>query len=107
MNGPCEKMRDKIADHVLGILSQEEICALDEHISQCPRCKEYAEALQIEKQELLQFGESLDSKMAAREAKVIESLSQVSLEKARLPSIWRTIMQTRITKFAAAAIGQL
>jgi outer membrane lipoprotein-sorting protein len=104
MNNPCEKIQDKIADYVIGVLRQEEIDALDKHISQCPRCSEYTESLQSEKRSLLQFGKTLDSEMDARQAKVIEALNQGSIKKAKLLSIWRTIMKTRITRIAAAAV---
>lgn len=104
MNNPCEKMRDNIADYILGLLGQEEIEALNKHINQCFQCKEYTKSLQSEKRSLLQFGETLDSEMDARQAKMIEALNQISTGKIRLFSIWRTIMQSRITKFAAAAV---
>jgi outer membrane lipoprotein-sorting protein len=103
MNNPCEKKQDKIADYVLGILRQEEIDALDKHINQCPRCREYTESLQSEKRSLLQFGKTLDSEMDARQDKVIEALNQVSIKKAKLLSIWRIIMKSPITKLATAA----
>ena len=104
MNNPCEKMRDKIADYVLGILNRNEIKALDIHINHCSLCKEYAESLKTQKQELLQFGENLDKQMADREAKAIEAISQVSYKKVKLPSIWKIIMKSKITKLATAAI---
>jgi len=103
MNSPCEEMRYKIADYILGILSQDEIEALDKHISQCSQCKEYADALQNEKQKLLQFGENLDKEMNSREIKVIETLDRISNVKTKLPSIWRIIMKSHIAKLAAAA----
>ncbi|MHC4758747.1 MAG: tetratricopeptide repeat protein [Planctomycetota bacterium] len=104
MNNPCEKMRGKIADYVLGLLDQKEIKAFDEHISQCLKCKEYTESLQSEKRSLLQFGETLDSEMDDRQAKIIEALNHTSSEKAKLLSIWRVIMKNKMTKFAASAV---
>ncbi len=104
MNNPCEKMRDKIADYVLGLLSAEEIEAIDEHIRQCTGCREYAESLQSEKRSLLRFGKTLDSEMDVRQAKIIEALNQIPSEKTRLLSIGRIIMKSNITKLAAAAV---
>jgi hypothetical protein len=104
MNNPCEKIQDKIADYVLGVLRQEEIDALDKHISQCTRCREYTESLQSEKRSLLQFGKTLDSEMDARQTKVIEALNRVSIKKTKLLSIWRTIMRSPITKIAAVVV---
>jgi hypothetical protein len=105
MNSPCETTREKIADFVLGILSAEESDALTEHLSRCPECRKFAQALQDEKRSLIQLGESLDRDMDAREAKVIEALNQsVQGERAKPLPIWRTIMKNRITKLAAAAV---
>ena len=55
MKNPCEKIRDKIVDSMLGNLDRDEAKVLDEHIHQCPACKSYADTLQIEKQKLLQL----------------------------------------------------
>jgi hypothetical protein len=104
MNNPCEKMRDKIADYVLGLLNQEEIEAFDEHISQCLQCKEYTESLQSEKRSLLQLGKTLDSEMNTRQAEIIEALNQTSSEKTKLLSICRIIMKSKISKLATAAV---
>ncbi len=103
MNNPCVQMQDKIADYVLGLLNQEDIAAFDKHISQCLQCREYTESLQSEKRSLLQFGKTLDSEMDARQARIIEALNQRSSEQNRLLSIRRTIMQSKMTKPAAAA----
>lgn len=104
MNNPCEKMRDRIADYVLGLLSREEIEAVDKHISQCLKCRKHSKSLQNEKRSLLQFGKKLDSEMDARQAKIIEALRQMPSNKNGLLLIWRIIMKSRITKFAAAAV---
>jgi hypothetical protein len=104
MNSPCETTREKIADFVLGILSSDESNALTEHISRCPECRKYAQALQDEKRSLVQLGEALDRDMKAREDKVIEALNQsVQSKRAKPLPIWRIIMKSRITKLAAAA----
>ena len=74
MNKPCEKMKDKITDYVLGILNESEIANLEEHIEKCAECKEHLESLQKEREVLLQLGENLDSKMNEREESVIAVL---------------------------------
>lgn len=104
MNSPCETNREKIANYVLGILSAEQSDALTEHISRCPECRKYAQALQDEKRSLVQLGEALDRDMKAREDKVIEALNRSAQgELAKPLPIWRTIMKNRITKLATAA----
>ena len=97
-------MRNNIADYVLGLLSQVEIEALYKHINQCHRCKQYTNSLQREKRSLLQFGETLDSQMDARQAKMIQTLNKTSSERTRPLSILRIILKSKITKYAAVAM---
>ena len=104
MNNPCEKMQGKIVDYVLGVLNAEEIESLREHLGQCLWCSGYAESLQSEKRLLTQFGENLDKQSDIRQARVIETLNHVFDDKARPVSAWIVFMQSRITKFAAAAV---
>jgi hypothetical protein len=104
MNNPCEKINDKIADYVLGILNEDEIAAVDAHIKQCSRCKGYLEALQNERKVLLQLGENIDSQMDEQQNRVIEALEKVSCEKSQRFSIFKIFGNSRITKFAAAAV---
>ncbi len=104
MNDLCREMQDKIADYVLGALPKDEIENLDKHINRCSQCGKYAEALQNEKNSLLQLGDDLGEQIHAQEARIIEALNQVSPVKPRLPSIGRFVMRHQITKIAAAAM---
>ena len=104
MNNPCEKIKDKIADYVLGILKEDETAAVDEHIKLCTECKEHLEALRQERSVLLQLGENIESQMNARENRVIEALENVTGEKLHRTSISKILGTSRITKYAAAAV---
>ncbi|MHC4461927.1 MAG: zf-HC2 domain-containing protein, partial [Planctomycetota bacterium] len=105
MSSPCEEMQEKIADYVLGVLSQKEIDALDEHISSCAACRQYVQSLEDQKRSLLRLGEKLEADMAIRRDRVIEALNHYSpTARIKVPSIWRTIMKSPITKLAAAAV---
>jgi hypothetical protein len=105
MSNPCEKMRDKIADYILGVLSRDEVQTLQKHITECIECKQYCQGLQNQKQLLVQLGQQLDAGMANRQEKVIEALNR-STSKSHIEqfSKWRKIMKSRITKIAAAAV---
>ena len=81
MNKPCEKMKDKITDYVLGILDEDEIANLEKHIEQCSACKERLENLQKERKVLLELGENIESGMNEREESVIAALEKVSNKK--------------------------
>jgi len=100
----CDQIKDKITDYVLGVLSEQQSNAINEHLSQCRECKKYAQVLQRQRHSLVQFGQMLDAGMAFREDRVIEALDRsVQSEHAKPLSICRPIVKSRITKFATAA----
>ncbi|MFC1603458.1 zf-HC2 domain-containing protein [Planctomycetota bacterium] len=105
MNSSCDKFHDQMADYILGILSIEEINVINQHIDQCPGCRQYMQALENENRILMQFGKDLDTTMTARQDRAIEALSGSAPTSLREGiSIWRTIMKNRITKYAATAV---
>jgi hypothetical protein len=105
MISPCEKMQEKIADYVLGILTKEESNTLAEHINNCSGCSQYAQTLKKENRLLLQLGEKLDADMTIRQEKVIEAIKHHSpTTRTKVLSIGRIIMKSPITKLAAAAV---
>lgn len=105
MDSPCEKMQDNLADYVLGVLSPEQIDAVNEHIGQCTKCNQYVESLKRQNHLLTQFSEDIREHIAARQDKVIEALNAPSrfLRGHRL-SVWKTIMKNNITKLTAAVL---
>jgi len=105
MNSACEKMKDYIADMVTGTLSQEHAAMLNQHLSQCPACRSYAQALKDEDLSLSKLFNSLNSEMKNRQQRVLEAIESCSLPKQKKTiSIWRIIMKSKITKLAAAAV---
>jgi hypothetical protein len=102
---PCERMQEKIADYVLGILSKEESDSLTEHVNSCADCSQYVQALQNENRLLLYLGRKLEADMPIRQDKVIKALKHHSpAARTKVPSIGRIIMKSSITKLAAAAV---
>jgi len=113
MNSVCDKMKDYIADMVTGTLSQENARILNQHLSQCPACKNYAQALKEEDLLLSKIFTNIDVDMKNRQQRVLEAIEGCSLPKpknsisTRLEpgrKIWRIIMKSPITKLAAAAV---
>jgi len=97
-------MRDYIADMVTGTLSQEQARLLNQHLSQCPTCRNYAHQLKEEDLLLSELFTNISADMANRQQRVLEAVESCCLPKQSKPLlIWRTIMRSRITKFAAAA----
>jgi hypothetical protein len=104
MNSVCDKMRDYIADMVTGTLSQQDARILNQHLSQCPTCRNYAHQLKEEDLLLSELFTNISADMANRQQRVLEAVESCCLPKQSKPLlIWRTIMRSRITKFAAAA----
>jgi hypothetical protein len=97
-------MRDYIADMVTGTLSQEQARLLNQHLSQCPTCRDYAHQLKQEDLLLSELFTNISADMTNRQQRVLEAIESCRLPKQGKPSsIWRTIMRSRITKLAAAA----
>lgn len=105
MNNACEKMRDYIADMVTGTLSQEDARMLNQHVKQCPTCRDYAHQLKQEDLLLSELFTNISADMTNRQQRVLEAIENCHLPKQSKPSsIWRTIMKSRMTKLAAAAV---
>ncbi len=103
MNRECDKIRDLIADSVTGILSPDQARQLDEHLSGCTDCRNYADALKHEDVLLTQLVAGLDTDMRNRQRRLLEALDRCQSEQRETITKWRIIMKSPITKIAAAA----
>jgi hypothetical protein len=98
-------MRDYIADMVTGTLSQENARILNQHIEQCPDCRNYAKALKEEDLLLSKIFTNIDADMTNRQHRVLAAIESCPLPKQNKPiSIWRIIMKSKIIKLAVAAV---
>jgi uncharacterized membrane protein YvbJ len=105
MSKNCEKMQDKIVDCILGTLSQEDREVLNEHIAACSKCGQYMQALKDEKNLLREFAGKVDAGMETREEKMAKAIASCNQAKqTKIPLIWRTFVQSKIPKLAAAAV---
>ncbi|MBA7543272.1 hypothetical protein ES705_35602 [subsurface metagenome] len=104
MNSICEKMKDQIADLVTGILSEDQVQKLEQHLNECAACRDYAQALKNEDALLTKFVSDMDTDMTSRQERVLQAIdrSYASMPIETL-SIRRTIMKSPITKLATAA----
>lgn len=104
MSEDCEKMQDKIADSIFGALSRQDDDALKQHLAVCSQCREYMKALRDEKGLLREFAGRVEAGMEPREERMAEAVKSCNLtERMKLPLLWRTIVQSRITKLTVAA----
>jgi anti-sigma factor RsiW len=104
MNSNCDKIRELIPELIDGTLSDTEIQALRQHLSECPACSAYAGALEKEEQLLSGFFAKFDAGMRIREAEVIDAIGTLEApSQGSVISVVGTILRSSITRHAAAA----
>jgi len=102
MSSDCEKMKDQIADHITGILSEAHVQLLELHLNECTSCREYARALKEEDALLTELFAEIDTDMTNRQEQILRKVNQLCVSKqTESPSIRRIIMKNQITKLAA------
>jgi hypothetical protein len=105
MENACEQLRDKILELIAGTLSADEAAELLRHIDQCSKCSQYFEALKADDKLLGEFSDAMRPTVARLEERVIDALNRgVSRAAVRQASVWRAILTSPITRFAAAAV---
>jgi len=105
MGNSCENIQEQIPELITSTLPAEKAAELQRHISHCPACSEYLEALQADDKLLSEFAEAMQPRVARLENKVIEVLNHVtSKEAVSFISIWRRVLKSRMTRLAAAAV---
>lgn len=104
MNGDCDKMKDRVADLMSGILPESQTHELRQHLGKCSACKGYAKALQEEDQLLAGLFAKLDASMKGREDEIINTISRLDKSgQSNIISVWRMTVKTLLAKHAAAA----
>lgn len=105
MENTCENIHEQILELITGTLSAEKAADLERHISKCPGCRAYLEALQTDDKLLGEFAEAMQPRVARLEEKVIGALNRAKSKKpVSFVPVWKTVVKSRITKFAAAAV---
>lgn len=103
MENHCQNIQELMPEFITGTLPAEKADALQEHIDTCPVCAEYLRALQGDDKLLGDFAEAMQPTVAQLEDGVIDALNRMPSQKpVSSVSIWRIIIKSRITKFAAA-----
>ena len=104
MENSCKNIREKIPELLMGTLSADRRADLEKHIENCPACSKCLGALKADDRLLTDFVDAMQPAVARLEKNVIATLSDSPGNRvAGLISIGRTIMKSRITRFAAAA----
>jgi len=104
MNEDCERMKDKMADHLFDHLSAPDRDALNEHVARCSKCAEHLQALKDEKALLSDFAEKVGAGMQQRKEKMTEAIQRCDLTEPAGPRFsWAAIARGPVTKLAVAA----
>jgi anti-sigma factor RsiW len=105
MNSDCERIRDRITDHISGILPETETEMLEEHLVECSRCRDYAQKLREEERLLTQFFAKFDMGIASREDAAISVVNRVDTSGRRnILSVGNRIARNLFLRRAAAAV---
>lgn len=105
MSSNCDEMRDQIADFITGILPEKEARALQQHLSDCSACKDYAQTLEKEEQLLTGFFAKFDATMTSREDEAISVINgfDTSGQASVIPA-GKTILRSFLIRHAAVAV---
>ena len=105
MDDPCREMQDLLAGRILGLLDQKQANVLNDHLGRCLKCRKYLQSLANENRLLVRFSENIETTMTVRRDRVIQALNRAgpTTRTEALP-MWRTIMKSKITKLAVAAV---
>lgn len=105
MNSDCERIRDGVADHISGILSETETEMLEEHLMECSSCSDYAQKLGEEERLLTQFFAKFDMDISSREDAAISVINRVDTSSRRnILSVGNRIAGNLFLRRAAAAV---
>jgi len=106
MNDKCYKIKDKIADLVTGLLPQDKIPEINEHLEICPDCREYYQRFQNEEKLLTNLFEKFNDDMQTRRNLVLNAICNTQIpHSGKIISLTRRIDQSTFTrKLAVAAV---
>ena len=105
MDNHCKNIQNQMADYILGTLKNEQIDFFEQHINECEQCRRNLQLLENENRLLVQFGNNLDAGMAERKGRAMEKLNNSTRdEHSEANSIWRKVMNSRITQLSTAAV---
>ena len=77
MGNKCEKIKDQIAEFVGGMLPGSQVEALQQHISGCPACMDYAQSLEKEDRQLTELFSELGTDLTRQEDEIIRAIEQL------------------------------
>jgi len=105
MNSDCERIRDRIADHISGILPETEAEMLEEHLGGCSTCRDYRQMLCEEERLLTRFFAKFDMDIARWESAAIGAVSRLDTSgRTSILSVGNRIAGNIFLRHAAVAV---
>ena len=105
MKSNCDKMKDRIADFITGILPEQETQTFRQHLNECSACSDYARRLQEEEQLLTGFFAKFDENMTELEDEAINAISRLDAAgRTAAISVGKKIFKDLLVKHAAVAV---
>lgn len=102
MSDKCHGFRSRVADFLTGALSEQDRQELQEHLSVCPPCRDYVQAMKQEDALLAEYFAGIKENMADRQERALQMIECFHTNE-RTNTIWRRIMKSRYSKLAMAA----
>ena len=104
MNNNCDKIKTQIIEFIADVIAPSEIPALEQHLSQCQSCREYAELLQKEERLLVELFAKIRSDESGREEEIINAIERVNAAgRFGIISARRTITKSAFARLTAMA----
>lgn len=103
MNFECQEYRERIAAMVTGYLSPEEEEQLEQHLSECPDCREYLELLREDDRLLAGFVSKMDRIINDLERRIISTLSSPPPDAEQIPLSAERAVNRRLFRYVAIA----
>ena len=103
MKPVCRKYKELIADLVSGLLEKHQAQELEDHISDCPECREYSLSLHRQEEMLRAMFSGLDADMTQREENVIETVNRIKIP--RKWSFGRILQRIDESAFASHTVA--
>ncbi len=103
-NKKCEKIKDQIADLIADVLPATETELLEQHLSECSPCRDYADSLRAEDKLLTGMFADFDANIEAQEDELINAINLLAESgDYDIISLCKMMIKDSVTRFAGAA----
>ena len=110
MSDRCRDIREMIASALVGDVPANDRKNVEDHLAECPDCRQYQEDLLKDDHLLTSFVESVETTVSRLEGRIMDSIENTRTDalasnaRTHQSSWWSWILQNRLVKAAAAAV---